>query len=138
MKSSVTILLSILIFGASFQNSLFMIDYKINQDFYEIHCVNKEKPEMECHGKCQMKKESEKSTNPFNLVKYAFEFNILPTAPAEFLLENRISMTINLQILLFRKFLFLKFSSIFCRSHHGYNLIFRNANSSFSFETEAV
>ena len=89
MKSSVTILLSIIIFGASFQNSLFMIDYKINQDFYEIHCVNKEKPEMECHGKCQMKKESEKSTNPFNLVKYAFEFNILPTAPAEFFIREQ-------------------------------------------------
>ena len=29
----------------------------INQDFYEIHCVNKAKPDLECHGKCQLKKE---------------------------------------------------------------------------------
>jgi hypothetical protein len=84
MKFILTTLLSVIIFGASFQNSLFMIDYKINQDFYEIHCINKAKPEMECHGKCQMKKESEKSTNPFNLVKYSFEFNILPSAPIEY------------------------------------------------------
>ena len=88
MKSITTIILSIILFGASFQNSLFMIDYKINQDFYEIHCINKAKPEMDCHGKCQMKKESEKSTNPFNLVKYAFEFNILPAKPVEFLLKK--------------------------------------------------
>lgn len=89
MKSITTIILSIILFGASFQNSLFMIDYKINQDFYEIHCINKAKPEMDCHGKCQMKKESEKSTNPFNLVKYAFEFNILPTAPVDFFIKKQ-------------------------------------------------
>ena len=88
MKSITTIILSIILFGASFQNSLFMIDYKINQDFYEIHCINKAKPEMDCHGKCQMKMESEKSTNPFNLVKYSFEFNILPTAPVDFFIKK--------------------------------------------------
>ncbi|WHF50652.1 hypothetical protein QGN23_09395 [Chryseobacterium gotjawalense] len=89
MKSIITIILSMIIFGASFQNSLFMIDYKINQDFYEIHCVNKAKPELSCHGKCQMKKESEKTTNPFNLVKYAFEFNILPSAPVDYFIEKQ-------------------------------------------------
>ena len=88
MKSVVTILLSLIIFGASFQNSLFMVDYAINKDFYEIHCVNKAKPELDCHGKCQMKMESEKSTNPFNLVKYSFEFNILPAAPANYFISR--------------------------------------------------
>ena len=63
MKSITTILLSVLLFGASFQNSLFMVDYAINQDFYEIHCINKAKPSLSCHGKCQLKKESEKTTN---------------------------------------------------------------------------
>ena len=89
MKSITTVILSIIIFGASFQNSLFMIDYAINQDFYEIHCVNKDKPSFKCHGKCQMKIESEKSTNPFNLVKYAFEFNILPTAPVDYFIKKQ-------------------------------------------------
>ncbi|MDQ0476725.1 MULTISPECIES: hypothetical protein [Chryseobacterium] len=89
MKSLITVIFSFIIFGASFQNSLFMIDYKINQDFYEIHCINKAKPELSCHGKCQMKKESDKSTNPFNLVKYAFEFNILPTAPVDFFIKKQ-------------------------------------------------
>lgn len=84
MKAILSIILSTIIFTASFQNSLFMIDYQINRNFYEIHCINKAKPEMNCHGKCQMQKESEKSSNPFNLVKYSFEFNILPSKPAEF------------------------------------------------------
>jgi len=89
MKSITTIILSIILFGASFQNSLFIIDYKINQDFYEIHCVNKEKPNLKCHGKCQIQMESEKSTNPFNLVKYSFEFNILPTAPVDYFTKKQ-------------------------------------------------
>ena len=84
MKSILSILFSIVILGASLQNGLLMFDYKINQNFYEIHCINKAKPEMDCHGKCQAKEESEKSTNPFNLVKYSFEFNILPAKTAEF------------------------------------------------------
>ncbi len=89
MKSITTIILSLILFGASFQNSLFMIDYKINQNFYEIHCINKAEPQLDCHGKCQMKVESEKNTNPFNLVKYAFEFNILPTAPADYFIKKQ-------------------------------------------------
>lgn len=89
MKSIITIILSLIIFGASFQNSLFVIDYAVNQDFYEIHCINKSKPELDCHGKCQLKVESEKTTNPFNLVKYSFEFNILPEAPVDFFIKKQ-------------------------------------------------
>ncbi len=89
MKIVINLILSIIVFGASFQNSLFMIDYKINRDFYEIRCINKAKPELECHGKCQAMKENEKSSNPFSQVKYAFEFKILPSTPFEFLVENQ-------------------------------------------------
>ena len=88
MKALFSLILSLIIFTASFQNSLFMIDYQINRAFYEIHCINKDKPEMDCHGKCQMKKESDKSSNPFNQVKYSFEFNILPAKPLEFNLNS--------------------------------------------------
>ncbi|MFC6269106.1 hypothetical protein [Frigoriflavimonas asaccharolytica] len=89
MKIVINFLFSLIVFGASFQNSLFMIDYKINQDFYEIHCINKAKPELDCHGKCQAKKETEKTSNPFSQVKYSFEFKILPSAPFKFLVENQ-------------------------------------------------
>ncbi|MGV8914273.1 MAG: hypothetical protein ACOH1X_02365 [Kaistella sp.] len=84
MKVLFSIILSTIIFLASFQNSLLFVDYQINRDFYEIHCVNKAKPEMDCHGKCQMQKESEKTSTPLALVKYGFEFNILPGKNFEF------------------------------------------------------
>lgn len=70
MKAVFSLILSLIIFTASFQNSLFIIDYKMNKAYYEIHCMNKDKPEMDCHGKCQMKMESEKSSNPISQVKY--------------------------------------------------------------------
>lgn len=89
MKLIFSIILSSIIFTAGFQSSLFMIDYKLNRNFYEIHCINKAKPDTDCHGKCQIKKESKKSSNPFNLVKYSFEFNILPSKPVEFHIEKQ-------------------------------------------------
>lgn len=102
MKAIFSIILSTIIFTASFQSSLLMIDYQINKNFYEIHCVNKAKPEMNCHGKCQMQKESEKSSNPFNLVKYSFEFNILPAKPLEFSFKNEGSFVDDSTIFNFR------------------------------------
>ena len=94
MKIIVNLLFSVIIFVASFQNLLFMVDYNINQEFYEIHCINKDKPSLACHGKCQMKKEIEKTSNPFSQVKYAFEFKILPSSPFEFLVENQTTFTL--------------------------------------------
>lgn len=84
MKLTFSVILSFIVFVAGFQNSLLMIDYQINRDFYEIHCINKAKPKLDCHGKCQAKKENEKTSNVFNLVKYSFEFNILPAKPVDF------------------------------------------------------
>ncbi|MBB5332119.1 hypothetical protein [Chryseobacterium koreense] len=88
MKSFFVSILSAIIFLASFQNSLLLVDYQINRDFYELHCVNKDKPAMACHGKCEMKKESEKGNSPFKILKSSFEFNILPTKPLEINVEK--------------------------------------------------
>ena len=79
MKRFFLTILSALIFLASFQNSLILVDYQINRAFYEIHCVNKAKPELNCHGKCEMQKESSKNESLLKVVKYSFEFNILPS-----------------------------------------------------------
>lgn len=98
MKIFISIFFSIVIFAASFKNSLFYFDYKINRDFYEALCINKSKPELDCNGKCQVKQESEKSQNPISEIKYAFEFNIVLTnfdeiefkKPFEFETKNKI------------------------------------------------
>ena len=79
MKRFFLTILSALIFLASFQNSLILVDYQISRDFYEIHCVNKARPELNCHGKCEMQKESSKNESLLKVVKYSFEFNILPS-----------------------------------------------------------
>ncbi len=80
MKPCLVFILSLLVFCASFQNSLFLVDYQVNREFYETHCVNRDVPDMECHGKCQLKKNADEATSLANVVKYAFEFNLMPTA----------------------------------------------------------
>ncbi len=80
MKSGISILLSFILFLASFQNSLFFIDYQLNKEYYQSFCVNKQRPELLCNGKCVVKKESEKQNSPLSEIKYSFELNILPAA----------------------------------------------------------
>ena len=76
MKTLTTFILSLVVLMAGFQNSLMWLDYETNRDFYEMQCVNQDKPEMECHGKCKVQDEAEKSGNASNLVKVSFEFNL--------------------------------------------------------------
>ena len=83
MKVVISILLSIIVFGASFQNSLYFIDYLVNRDYYEAKCINKQKSELNCKGKCKVKSQSEKENYPVSEIRYAFELNILPTKSVE-------------------------------------------------------
>ena len=92
MKSAISFILSSILFLASFQNSLFYVDYQINTEFYETYCINKQKPELDCNGKCQVKKATEKSQNPASQIKYAFELNILPSKPLETEIRNPFSL----------------------------------------------
>lgn len=77
MKVFISILSSVIIFGASFQNSLYFIDYLINKDYYISHCVNIQNPEMDCIGKCQVNKEAQEKENPFSDIKYSLELNFV-------------------------------------------------------------
>ena len=92
MKSAISFILSSIIFLASFQNSLFYVDYQINTEFYETYCINKQNPELDCNGKCQVKKATEQSQNPASQIKYAFELNILPSKPLETEIRNPFSL----------------------------------------------
>ena len=88
MKFFISILLSVMIFGASFQNSLYFIDYQINKEYYKARCINKQKPELDCSGKCQVKKEAQKDESPISNIKYSFELQVLPAKNAEFIIKN--------------------------------------------------
>ena len=67
MNKVFSITMTILFLLVSFQQALIIVHFKLNQDAIEKEfCVNKAKPELQCHGKCHLKKElreTEKNTD---------------------------------------------------------------------------
>ncbi|WP_281233986.1 hypothetical protein [Flavobacterium gelatinilyticum] len=62
MKKVFSITMTILFLLVSFQQALIIVHFKLNQqEIEEQFCVNKTKPELQCHGKCHLKKELQKS-----------------------------------------------------------------------------
>ncbi|WP_321279547.1 hypothetical protein [Marinifilum fragile] len=71
-------------------NIIIILHYKFNQDFYASVCENKDKPEMECNGKCHLKKqlkqqeENESEKKKINIEKENLNFistcfDLIPT-----------------------------------------------------------
>lgn len=83
MKLLVSVLFSLVVLLSGSKNFLFLADYSVNKDYYEQLCINKNKPGLECHGKCQMQEKSEKQTSYNDLLTVSFEFNILPNTAVE-------------------------------------------------------
>lgn len=40
----------------TFPQSLLALDYQLHTDLYAAYCINKDKPEMQCNGFCQLDK----------------------------------------------------------------------------------
>ncbi|WP_338839102.1 hypothetical protein [Flavobacterium ginsenosidimutans] len=58
MKKVFSIAMTILFLLVSFQQALIVVHFKLNQNAIEKEfCENKAKPELQCHGKCHLKKE---------------------------------------------------------------------------------
>ncbi|MDO4879857.1 MAG: hypothetical protein Q3983_01120 [Capnocytophaga sp.] len=63
MKKWISFFLSFLLLWISIQQVGVVIYFKINQEKIEATlCENKTQPQLECHGKCSLKKEWEKSS----------------------------------------------------------------------------
>lgn len=104
MKRTVSLILSFLILLIAFQQTLLIVHYHINRDFIEkAYCINKNKKEMDCHGKCHLKKSIEDTSKTSDkllnlkdidlvLVQpFSFETSIVPIAeelPAFFFKEQ--------------------------------------------------
>ena len=88
MKSILTYCLIVLFLSQAFEVGLIWVQFKLNQDYIaEFLCVNKDKPEMECHGCCQLRKEiAEKEA-----AHEKQEKSEMPGKPLMFL-ESRISL----------------------------------------------
>lgn len=60
LKVSTTIFLLLLIFVQSFVSLVYDIDFWLNKDYIAANlCVNKDKPQMHCNGKCFLAKEKQ-------------------------------------------------------------------------------
>lgn len=57
MKLLSTYLLLVLFSIQTFETALISLNFTINQDYFASICTNKDKPEMECNGKCHLKKQ---------------------------------------------------------------------------------
>ena len=71
----------------TFNKTIIYANYQINKDaITKIFCINKDKPKMQCNGKCHLKKELEKETKkdelPTNPVKEKSEFQFFSPTPS--------------------------------------------------------
>ena len=53
-RALVSYLLSFILLVGTFPKSLVLLDYYLDTDAYAAYCINKDKPEMECNGMCQV------------------------------------------------------------------------------------
>ncbi|AXB57604.1 hypothetical protein [Flavobacterium fluviale] len=86
MKKVFSFTMTMLFLLVSFQQALIIVHFKLNQNIIEKEfCVNKTKPELQCHGKCHLKKELEKSDNTdLELTSIGKKIDIYLTSNFEF------------------------------------------------------
>jgi hypothetical protein len=79
MKILALILLSMITLLQSFSKWIILADYEINKEYIAQNlCINKSKPKLHCHGKCQLMKklaeeEKQNSSNNNNPGKVKFQ-----------------------------------------------------------------
>ena len=65
MKKSLAFFFTMLYVLAMVKPALPVIEFYLNQDFIaEFLCINKDKPKLQCNGKCQLSKMIEANTEP--------------------------------------------------------------------------
>jgi len=61
MKAFGSLLLAFIIFFSSMSRGVVVADYLLNKDYIaKVLCVNRDKPEMKCNGKCHLAKQLKK------------------------------------------------------------------------------
>ncbi len=99
LKRFFTYLLLILFSFQTFETAIIVLNFKINQDIFAEICENKDKPEMECNGKCHLKKqikeqEENKSKNDQLVIEKEIQCFILYTStqlPTPIISKNKVS-----------------------------------------------
>jgi hypothetical protein len=61
MKAVGVFLLAVVIFFSSMSRGVVVADYILNRDYIaKVLCINRDKPEMKCNGKCHLAKQLKK------------------------------------------------------------------------------
>ena len=64
MKIVYSVLLMVLSLLMGFQQAMIVVHFKLNRDAIEQRfCINKNKPELQCHGTCHLKKQLRETEN---------------------------------------------------------------------------
>mgnify|MGYP001419294501 CR=1 FL=1 len=90
MKQVFSVLMMILSLLIGFQQAIIVMHFKLNQEAIEKEfCINKHKPETQCHGVCHLKKQLQKSENsePFSIGIYQ-RVDMLPISVTKFETRN--------------------------------------------------
>ncbi|MBA9078026.1 hypothetical protein [Rufibacter quisquiliarum] len=67
MKRTVTILLLVVMLTQAFSRLFILLEYQANKDFItKFLCLNREKPQLQCNGKCYLMKKLRKAEQTEN------------------------------------------------------------------------
>jgi hypothetical protein len=64
LRQTAAFLLLLCFLAQSFSRWLVVVDYCVDTAAYAKNCVNKDKPNMHCNGKCQLCKKMQQQDNP--------------------------------------------------------------------------
>ena len=85
MKRTMSLILSFLILLIAFQQTLLIVHYHINRDFIEkAYGSNKDKKEMDCHGKCHLKKSIEDTSKTSDKLLNLKDIDLVLVQPFSF------------------------------------------------------
>ena len=88
-------LTTLCVFLFSQGEALIYLDYRLNQSYYETYCLNKDKPELKCEGKCQMaEQQSQDGESRLGLTKLSLEFHYVLSEPSYALVEEGVFKSI--------------------------------------------
>lgn len=87
MVRIVALLLCLLVLLQSFCRELLVLHYQARKaEITQLFCVNKDKPRLQCNGKCHLRKQLKKATesekNPTDAGMAKVKYEVLPPAPS--------------------------------------------------------
>lgn len=95
MQKVLSVLLAVLCLLIGCQQALMLTHFKLNQDRIEqTLCVNKNQPELQCHGTCYLNKKLKRTKNSKSVAFQIYKkIEILPTYNVQFQVKSSLAKT---------------------------------------------